>query len=208
MTHDRPLSRSRALPSDGTFDRRVSQFRGGQGGVEPPTFRFSGGLARPGESTTGQLTRPDGVSAGETVHDQPHVSTSVVSTEPFSSCCLAGLDDVDGFGELPGAVAAAELAQDAPGPGLGVGASRDRVPSRGRGWPPCVKGGLLRVLYVVITCLPELWQALPTWVTRPAGPVSRGPPPWSAGCCPRAGRVLGPGGIAPGLAAASPRRRR
>jgi hypothetical protein len=50
-----------------------------RGGVEPPTFRFSGGFAGPGESTTGQLARPDGASAAPTVHDQPHVSTAVVS---------------------------------------------------------------------------------------------------------------------------------
>ena len=32
-----------------------------RGGVEPPTFRFSEGLASPGESTTGRLTRLDAV---------------------------------------------------------------------------------------------------------------------------------------------------
>lgn len=43
-------------------------------------------------------------------------------SEPFSSCDLAGLKDVDGFGELPGLPrAAAEFAQDAPGLQLGVG---------------------------------------------------------------------------------------
>src|SRR5690349_13221931 len=127
-------------------------------------------------------------------------------TEPFSSCCLAGLDDVDGLGELPGAVAAAELAQDAPGPELGVGAlaGGSRAFTRARLAAFC-EGRLAPVLYVVITCSPEPWQALSTWVTRPAGPVSPGPP-WSAGCCPRAGRVLRPGGIASGPAAASPRR--
>ena len=36
--------------------------------------------------------------------------------EPFSSFYLAGLEDVDGLGELPGLPrAAAEFAQDAPG---------------------------------------------------------------------------------------------
>jgi hypothetical protein len=29
-----------------------------RGGVEPPTFRFSGGFAGPGESTAGRLARP------------------------------------------------------------------------------------------------------------------------------------------------------
>jgi hypothetical protein len=45
--------------------------------------------------------------------------------------------------------------------------------------------------------------------TSPAAvprPVTPGPPHWSPGCCLRAGRVLRPGGIAPGLAAASARR--
>src|SRR6266516_452843 len=43
--------------------------------------------------------------------------------ERFSSGDLAGLQDVDGFGDLPGAPgAAAELAQDSPGLELGVGA--------------------------------------------------------------------------------------
>jgi hypothetical protein len=40
------------------------------------------------------------------------------------------------------------------------------------------------------------------------GLVTPGPPRWSPGCRPRAGRVLRPGGIAPGPAGASPRRRR
>jgi transposase-like protein len=48
---------------------------------------------------------------------------SALHTEPFSSCDLAGLKDVDGLGELPGAPgAAAELAQDVPGFELGAGA--------------------------------------------------------------------------------------
>jgi hypothetical protein len=42
-------------------------------------------------------------------------------SEPFSSCDLAGLKDVDGFGQLSGFPgAAAEFAQDAPGLELGV----------------------------------------------------------------------------------------
>jgi len=41
----------------------------------------------------------------------------------LSSGDLAGLKDVDGLGELPGAPgAAAELAQDVPGLELGIGA--------------------------------------------------------------------------------------
>ena len=48
-------------------------------GVEPPTFRFSGGLASPGVSTTGRLTRPYDVLAVRGVQYQPDVSTAVVS---------------------------------------------------------------------------------------------------------------------------------
>jgi hypothetical protein len=51
-----------------------------RGGVEPPTFRFSGGLPSPGQSTIGGLTRPYGMQATLGVQDQPHVSTAVVST--------------------------------------------------------------------------------------------------------------------------------
>jgi hypothetical protein len=39
-----------------------------------------------------------------------------------------------------------------------------------------------------------------------AGAGGLGPPHWSPGCCPRAGRVLRPGGIAPGPVPASARR--
>ena len=52
---------------------------GGQGRVEPPTFRFSGGLACPGKSTKGRLTRPYDALAPSEVQDYPHVSTAVVS---------------------------------------------------------------------------------------------------------------------------------
>ena len=48
--------------------------------------------------------------------------------EPFSSFDLAGLKDVDGFGELPGFPgAASEFAQDVPGLELGVGAFGGRA---------------------------------------------------------------------------------
>ena len=51
-------------------------------------------------------------------------------SEPFSTSDLAGLKYVDGLGELPGApAAAAEFAQDALGPQLGVGHAR-----RARSW--------------------------------------------------------------------------
>jgi hypothetical protein len=48
--------------------------------AEPPTFCFSGGLASPGESTTGRLTRPYDVRIVHGVQIRPHVSTAVVST--------------------------------------------------------------------------------------------------------------------------------
>ena len=41
---------------------------------------FSGGLASPGVSTTGHLTRPYDVRAVQGVQDQLHLSTAVVST--------------------------------------------------------------------------------------------------------------------------------
>ena len=60
-----------------------------RGGVEPPTFRFSEGLASPGVSTTGRLTRPYEVLAALEVQDQPHVSTAVVSTALASSAAIS-----------------------------------------------------------------------------------------------------------------------
>src|SRR5215471_19168009 len=59
-----------------------------RGGVEPPTFRFSGGLASPDESTTGRVTRPYNALAALGVHDQPHVSTVVVSTALAGSAAM------------------------------------------------------------------------------------------------------------------------
>jgi hypothetical protein len=50
-----------------------------RGGVEPPTFRFSEGMASPGESTADRLTRPYGALAPSEIHDHPPVSTAVVS---------------------------------------------------------------------------------------------------------------------------------
>jgi hypothetical protein len=47
----------------------------------------------------------------------------ILRYERFSSSDLAGLENVDGLGQLPGPPrAAAEFAQDAPGFELGVGA--------------------------------------------------------------------------------------
>jgi hypothetical protein len=52
------------------------------------------------------------------------VEVRKIRNEPFSSFDFAGLKDVDGPGELPGAPgAAAELLQDLPGLELGVCAS-------------------------------------------------------------------------------------
>jgi hypothetical protein len=51
-----------------------------RGGVEPPTFRFSGGCAGPRESATGRLCRPCDVLAALGVQVHRHVSTAVVST--------------------------------------------------------------------------------------------------------------------------------
>ena len=47
--------------------------------LEPPTFRFSEGFARPGGSITGRLIGPYDVLVPSEVQDQPHVSTAVVS---------------------------------------------------------------------------------------------------------------------------------
>jgi hypothetical protein len=59
--------------------------------------------------------------------------------ERFSSFDLAGLKDVDGLGELPGAPrAAAQFAQDVPGLALGIG-TFTRSPQLGMG----PVGGLL-----------------------------------------------------------------
>jgi len=51
-----------------------------RGGVEPPTFRFSGGFARPDESTIDHLNRPNDVSERHDVQDWPLASTAIVST--------------------------------------------------------------------------------------------------------------------------------
>ncbi len=69
-----------------------------RGGVEPPTFRFSGGLAGPGESIAGWLTGPSGALALLRVQARPHLSTAVVSTALARS---AG--DQEGAPEKPAA---------------------------------------------------------------------------------------------------------
>jgi hypothetical protein len=48
--------------------------------LQPPTFRFSGGFAGPGRSSTDCLTRPYDELGLLGVQDQPHVSTAVVSS--------------------------------------------------------------------------------------------------------------------------------
>jgi hypothetical protein len=62
--------------------------------------------------------------AGQLAEQPPNLAErDRVHHERFSSGDLAGLEDVDGFGELAGAPgAAAEFAQDVPGLELGVGA--------------------------------------------------------------------------------------
>ena len=80
----RTATEARRLPSNAP-GRRDPPGRFGwsevavRGGVEPPTFRFSGGFASPYESTTGGLTRPYGMLTVLGVQDQLHVSTAVVS---------------------------------------------------------------------------------------------------------------------------------
>jgi hypothetical protein len=49
------------------------------GGVEPPTFRFSGELPSPRKSTTDRLTSLDASPASFGVHGQRQPSTAVVS---------------------------------------------------------------------------------------------------------------------------------
>jgi hypothetical protein len=50
-----------------------------RGGVEPPTFRFSGGFAGPRESMTGRLSGLYAALAACGVQVHRHVSTAVVS---------------------------------------------------------------------------------------------------------------------------------
>jgi hypothetical protein len=51
-----------------------------------------------------------------------YILSTFINSEPFSSCDLAGLKGVDGFGQLPGLPGAApEFAQDVPVLELGVG---------------------------------------------------------------------------------------
>jgi alanine dehydrogenase len=71
------------------------------------------------EIRDGIIQNPDILAFQHRAAQYPHPRLS----EPFSSCDLAGLKDVDGLGELacaPGA--AAEFTQDAPGFQLGVSA--------------------------------------------------------------------------------------
>src|SRR5580693_3839039 len=50
-----------------------------RGGVEPPTFRFSGGFAGPGWSSAGRLTGANAAVCLLAVQDQLQVSRAVVS---------------------------------------------------------------------------------------------------------------------------------
>ena len=68
------------------------------------------------------VKRPAGETRGKWLQDLTPGNATAPAPDPTSGD-LAGLKDVDGFGELPGAPgAAAELAQDPPGLELGVGA--------------------------------------------------------------------------------------
>ena len=58
-----------------------------RGGVEPPTFRFSGGFAGPGESTTGRLGSPNDALALLRSEDQRHVCTAFVDAAVARSAC-------------------------------------------------------------------------------------------------------------------------
>jgi hypothetical protein len=71
-TYGRQAVRRNLLASDSPLRQR-------SGRIDPPTFRFSGGFASPGPSTTGRLTRPYDALAPLEVQDHPHVSTAVVS---------------------------------------------------------------------------------------------------------------------------------
>jgi hypothetical protein len=59
------------------------------------SFRFSGGLAIPGESIADRLTRPYDVPAVLGVQDQPHVSTAVVSTALASPALIPWMQPAD-----------------------------------------------------------------------------------------------------------------
>src|SRR6266516_1958257 len=86
---------------------------------------------RPGSQHQHQAASPPGLglcSLRATAHDDARpwaqrAASRISSSVTLSSGDLAGLKDVDGLGELPGAPgAAAELAQDVPGLELGIGA--------------------------------------------------------------------------------------
>ena len=87
----------------------------------PITHGSVSGLTR----STSPLTRA--LASPAAAESQPSCAARIAArqalNEPFSSLDLAGLKDVDGLGQLPGAPgAAAEFTQDAPGLELGVGA--------------------------------------------------------------------------------------
>jgi hypothetical protein len=63
-----------------------------RGGVEPPTFRFSEGLAGPGRSIRVRPTGPNKVLAPFGVQDQPEISTVVVSKALARSTNEEGAD--------------------------------------------------------------------------------------------------------------------
>jgi hypothetical protein len=91
----------------------------------------------------------------ETAH---HLKRRQVLNEPFSSCGFAGLQDVDGFGEVacaPGA--AAQFAQDVPGLSWALARSPG---ARSRAWALFAsfwEAGLFRPRYGVSSGFPAPW---------------------------------------------------
>jgi hypothetical protein len=120
----RPLLGLRRKPGRlalGVFRLPLLLYRRGKGGLLGHTFVL---LAHAGRKTG----KPYWAVAMVLRYD-PHTHEAVIcsawgqDSEPFSSFDLAGLEDVDGFGELPGPPGAAvEFAQDAPGLELGISA--------------------------------------------------------------------------------------
>jgi hypothetical protein len=75
VTHGYRLRVSLTRVSAGQDNRNVVV----RGGVEPPTFRFSGGFGSSGKSTAVRLTRSYGTATACVVQDQPHASRIAVS---------------------------------------------------------------------------------------------------------------------------------
>jgi len=120
--------------------------------------------------------------------------------EPFSSSGFAGLKDVDGLGQLSGTPwAAAELAQDAPGFELGIGAFAGRsqpgmspvgVLLRGGLVPSPVRGADVVLAEVALIAQddqaaggqfgddPQIRAAVRSWMAPGSGPDTQMMSPW------------------------------